>query len=97
MLAGRAQDRSWCTHRDGNSECWITQTYLQVVDWHNAPAQQDKRAVRRASRQVRKQEAQHAAWLRAEAKKVQQAARAARQAQLEQERAQQQATLQQER
>ena len=67
------------------------------MDWHNAPAQKDKRAVRHASRQVHKQEAEHARWVRSEAKKAQQAESAARQALLQQERAEQHAKLQQER
>lgn len=69
----------------------------QVMDWQNAPAQQDKRAARHASRQIRKREAEHAHWLRSEAKKAQQAEKAAMQAQLQQERAEQHARLQQER
>lgn len=69
----------------------------QVMDWQNAPAQQDKRAASHASRQIRKQEAEHAHWLRSEAKKAQQAKKAAMQAQLQQERAEQHARLQQER
>ena len=69
----------------------------QVMDWHNAPAQQDKRAARHAGRKIRKQKAEHAHWVRAEAKRAQQAEKAAKQAQLQQERAEQHARLQQER
>ena len=61
-------------------------TEMQVVDWHNAPAQKQKRAVKQAQRQQRHEGAQQAAWLKAQEKQAQKVAAAERQAKLQQER-----------
>lgn len=59
---------------------------MQVVDWHNAPAQKHKRATRQAQKQLRQEEAEHRAWLRAQAHKASLAQEATQQAQVQQER-----------
>ena len=59
---------------------------MQVVDWHNAPAQKHKRATRHAQKQLRREEAEHRAWLRAQAHKARLAQEAQLQAQMQQER-----------
>ena len=58
----------------------------QAVNWHNAPAQKQKRAVRKAQRQQRHEEAQQAAWLKAQERHAEKAAAAEHQAKLQQER-----------
>lgn len=59
---------------------------MQVVDWHNAPAQKHKRATRHAQKQLRREEAEHRAWLRDQAHKARLAQEAQLQAQMQQER-----------
>ena len=63
---------------------------MQVVDWHNSPAhrykQAAKKAVRHAEKQARREEAEQAAWLRAQAHQAQQAEEAEQEAQLQRER-----------
>ncbi len=69
-------------------DSWLCQAVipLQAVDWHSAPAQKHKRASMRAQRQMRKEEAEQAAWLRAQARQAYQAEEAERQAHLQRER-----------
>ena len=59
---------------------------IQVVDWQNAPAQKHKRATRKANKQLRREEAEHRAWLHAQAHKARLAQEAKLQAQVQQER-----------
>lgn len=60
--------------------------YMQVVDWHNAPAQKQKRVAKRAQKQLRRQEAEHEAWVCAQARKAENAAAAERRVQAQNER-----------
>lgn len=59
---------------------------MQVVDWHNAPAQKQKRAARQTQKQLRREEAEHKAWLRVQAHTARLAQEAESRAQLQQER-----------
>lgn len=60
--------------------------HMQAVDWHNAPAQKQQRAARQAHKQLRKEQAEHEAWLRAQARKAQLAERAEKEAQVQKKR-----------
>ncbi|DBA76532.1 TPA: hypothetical protein ACH3X2_008587 [Trebouxia sp. C0005] len=59
---------------------------IKVVDWQHAPEQKSKRAARQARKQMHREEAQQAAWLRAQACQAEQAERAEQQAHLQRER-----------
>ena len=59
---------------------------LQAVDWHNAPSQKQKRGARQANKQLKREEAEQAAWLQAQARQAEQAAKAESQARLQRER-----------
>ncbi|KAA6426793.1 MAG: hypothetical protein FRX49_03118 [Trebouxia sp. A1-2] len=69
---------------------------IKVVDWQHAPEQKSKRAARQARKQMHREEAQQAAWLRAQACQAEQAERAEQQAHLQRER-QAEARLEQQR
>lgn len=59
---------------------------MQVVDWHNAPAQKQKRAAMQTQKQLRREEAEHKAWLHVQAHTARLAQQADCRAQLQQER-----------
>ena len=75
----------WCACHDGASADNFP-GFVQAVDWHNAPAQKVKRAARLAEKKLHREEAEHAAWLQAQARQAAAAQQAERQALLQQER-----------
>ena len=60
--------------------------HMQAVDWHNAPAQQQQRGAKQAHKQLRRQQAEHEAWLRAQARKAEMAERAEKEAEIQKKR-----------